>query len=577
MKKMILFAAVAAVGAVMAAGLGPQNYVQDGLVTHFDAIDNEGTGTHNPSATTWRDLKGSAYITLQTGASWTGRYFDSSAKQHTIKTMPGYDRTSVSIEVPINVISNGASGKYPRIFANSEYFGIYFSGTGTSPALYFNGQNPDSRPSFGGFRMGSIFAYGSSTSYGIGLAGEVKSQTSVPVKVSPTKPAADWTLSGYSGYLHAHYYGLRLYNRALTAPERYANAAVDGLRFFSFTYTGTGAAENWSDIAWTAPERATTTAPSTQTNAYAQLINVTANVTAADNVGLAGLSLEDGAKLNLASDVDMAVKALYVEGVAVAHGIYTGTGSFGTQVSWLSGDGVLRVAGRLDRRVPYLVPTPAGDGWYEFGLASGYSNGVTCVVAERPYWDDYAFPAGAKLRLVGGILLETVPTGMFTEYDTSGLNLAYLHGDTAFEDGTPLTVPSGCTFRYQSGNFVQDATEPNRWNLTSRLAGTITYAGDVVNNGRMHVTGDSDYLAPYQVFSGNVSGNGKLYLTNFGKQARFTGQFDMVCLQNEGMQNGCLVWIDTLHVGGKFTTLNFSNCDGSFSAGTTATPRPTTN
>ena len=519
MKKIILIAAIAVAGAAMAAGLGPQNYVQDGLVTHFDAFDNEGTGTHNPSATTWRDLKGSAYITLQTGASWTGRYFDSSAKQHTIKTMPGYDRTSVSIEVPINVISNGASGKYPRIFANSEYFGIYFSGTGTSPALYFNGQNPDSRPSFGGFRMGSIFAYGSSTSYGIGLAGEVKSQTSVPVKVSPTKPAADWTLSGYSGYLHAHYYGLRLYNRALTAPERYANAAVDGLRFFSFTYTGTGAAENWSDIAWTAPERATTTAPSTQTNAYAQLVNVTANVTAADNVGLAGLSLEDGAKLNLASDVDMAVKALYVEGVAVAHGIYTGTGSFGTQVSWLSGDGVLRVAGRLDRRVPYLVPTPAGDGWYEFGLASGYSNGVVCVVAERPYWDDYAFPAGAKLRLVGGILLETVPTGMFTEYDTSGLNLAYLHGDTA---------------------------------------------GDVVNNGRMHVTGDSDYLAPYQVFSGNVSGNGKLYLTNFGKQARFTGQFDMVCLQNEGMQNGCLVWIDTLHVGGKFTTLNFSNCDGQY-------------
>ena len=290
MKKMMLVAAVAAVaGAAVAAGLGPQNYVQNGLVTHFDAIDNEGTGTHNPSATTWRDLKGSAYITLQTGASWTGRYFDSSAKQHTIKTMPGYDRTSVSIEVPINVISNGASGKYPRIFANSEYFGIYFSGTGTSPALYFNGQNPDSRPSFGGFRMGSIFAYGSSTSYGIGLAGEVKSQTSVPVKVSPTKPAADWTLSGYSGYLHAHYYGLRLYNRALTAPERYANAAVDGLRFFSFTYTGTGAAENWSDIAWTVPERATTTAPSTQTNAYAQLVNVTANVTSADNVALLGL------------------------------------------------------------------------------------------------------------------------------------------------------------------------------------------------------------------------------------------------------------------------------------------------
>ena len=86
MKKAFVFvAAVAVAGAAMAAGLGPQNYVQDGLVTHFDAIDNEGTGTYNPSAA----IKGSAYITLQSGASWTGRYFDSTATQHTIEAMPG--------------------------------------------------------------------------------------------------------------------------------------------------------------------------------------------------------------------------------------------------------------------------------------------------------------------------------------------------------------------------------------------------------------------------------------------------------------------------------------------------------
>ena len=58
MKRMMVVVAVAAIaGAAVAAGLGPQSYVQEGLVTHFDAYDNEGTGTHNPSATTWRDLK----------------------------------------------------------------------------------------------------------------------------------------------------------------------------------------------------------------------------------------------------------------------------------------------------------------------------------------------------------------------------------------------------------------------------------------------------------------------------------------------------------------------------------------
>ena len=344
MKKMMMIAAVAAAGAAMAAGLGPQNYVQDGLVTHFDAIDNEGTGTHNPSATTWRDLKGSAYITLLTGASWTNRYFDSTATMHTIKTMPGYDRTSLTMEAPVNVISNGASGNYPRIFSNGESFSIYFAGVGTTAQLYFNGQSPDTRPNFASFRIGTVYAFGSSTCYGIGLNGVQRSATSVPVKVAITKPAADWTLNGSGGgYLHGHYYGLRFYNRSLSQAELRANAEVDGLRFFSYTYTGTGAAVNWSAIPWVKPEGKTDTAPSTDKTAYAQVANAIANVAASDNVKLAGLSLEDGATLNVPSGAEAFLDVLYVEGQAVQAGRYTGTGSVGTQVSWISGAGVVRV------------------------------------------------------------------------------------------------------------------------------------------------------------------------------------------------------------------------------------------
>ena len=122
MKKMMMIAAVAAAGTVLAAGLGPQNYVQDGLVTHFDAIDNEGTGTYNPSAATWRDLKGSAYIALQSGASWTGRYLDTTKAQHTMTGMPAYRRDSLTIETTINIMSNGQTSTgtvWPRIFAHN--------------------------------------------------------------------------------------------------------------------------------------------------------------------------------------------------------------------------------------------------------------------------------------------------------------------------------------------------------------------------------------------------------------------------------------------------------------------------
>lgn len=40
------------------------SYVQDGLVVHYDAIDNAGTGVHDPAATLWKDLKGTNDISL---------------------------------------------------------------------------------------------------------------------------------------------------------------------------------------------------------------------------------------------------------------------------------------------------------------------------------------------------------------------------------------------------------------------------------------------------------------------------------------------------------------------------------
>ena len=174
------------------------------------------------------------------------------------------------------------------------------------------------------------------------------------------------------------------------------------------------------------------------------------------------------------------------------------------------------------------------------------------ITGTRPIWDDYAFPAGAKLRLVGGILLETVPAGVFSEYDTSGLKIVYLHGTTAFADGTPLTVPSGCTFRFQSGTWMPDAVIANRWWLTAKGSDEITYTGDIVNDGTFRVTGDGEQAAR-QIYTGDVSGTGTFYIYNFGKQARFQGRFDMeVSSPSYGLQNGCLIWIDTLSVGGSF-------------------------
>ena len=56
--------AVMAAFAVTEAGAAPasSSYVQRGLVAQYDGIDNAGTGSHDSSATTWKNLAGDASL-----------------------------------------------------------------------------------------------------------------------------------------------------------------------------------------------------------------------------------------------------------------------------------------------------------------------------------------------------------------------------------------------------------------------------------------------------------------------------------------------------------------------------------
>ena len=48
------------------------SYEQNGLIAQWDGIDNQGTGTHDPTATTWKDLVGNLDMTLTAKGSWNG-------------------------------------------------------------------------------------------------------------------------------------------------------------------------------------------------------------------------------------------------------------------------------------------------------------------------------------------------------------------------------------------------------------------------------------------------------------------------------------------------------------------------
>lgn len=566
-----LAAAGVASNAAEAAGLGPQSYVQSGLVTQFDSIDNEDTGTHNPSATVWRDLKGSASITLKSGASWTGRYFDSTyANRHEITGMPHYVRDSLTLETAMRAVEHTSGNTFPRYVGDRDRVSFYFQnghiywyiGTGT-------------RPHSGGFDdMGTLTGYSDANEYGIAFDGEIKD--SVHSKVAGWLPTDDggtwydgvWSLNGNSANtMHGHYYAIRFYNRSLSAAEMKTNALVDKLRFWSFRHASSGTSA-WSSISWEAPESTASTpptAPSNQTNDYVQIVGAQVTVSASDNVGLMGLSLEDGAKLDIESGARVAVKALYVNGQPVGQGVYSGNGTGGIHVSWLSGSGVMAVAGSTDGSVPsgnYYAPN--ANGYYVFGRTS--ANGGTTdyhsgakkwyIRGERTDWEKYWFPQGSKLKLVGYVILKTIPAGVFSEIDLSEAEHILLCEDKAFSDGSALAVPSGVEFRYQPVTSMSyDSSNGNYYLLT---VGDSPETGALAMNGTLRIYGDGGGLLNSQQYTGAVSGSGTIQFGNFNKAARFSGPFTFKGTAT-GFNNASLLWVDSLDVNASLGDVTLNN------------------
>ncbi len=236
MKKMLLVAAIAAIGtAAEAVNLTPADYVQDGLIVQFDAIDNEGTGTHNPSATKWTALKGGASITLQSGASWVGgNYLDTTKAEHVIAGMPAFNRNSLTIETALDIIDKGKKDgqtdtPYPRLIAATAC-SIHFNNTG-SDAQFYMVDYPDKRPIARSFSGGTISGYSGATRYAVAVDGVERDTSLEPVALNVGKPKGNWTLNGLNGFLHGHYYAFRYYNRMLAPDEIARNAVIDKIRF----------------------------------------------------------------------------------------------------------------------------------------------------------------------------------------------------------------------------------------------------------------------------------------------------------------------------------------------------------
>jgi len=557
-KIIVSLAAVACSAAVQAAGLSASHYVQDGLKSCFDGIDNEGTGVHNSSAAVWKDLKSTATLTKNTSYGWWGaNHLTTGTNQQTIVDMPIFSSYSISVNVAVNVdyiARTQGTGSTWQTLINTGNVSLHGSGNSSRDFRWFiNGNEPRINSgniytntltgtsdgyAFYVFKDASCSASTSDIQHNASNKGVGARSTDTTWRLTPI----DYRDGGATrGVCNARFYGIRVYDRAITANEVTYNNAIDRIRFWDGRIVGDGTTPvAWSSAKWASPEGVAKAKPTADGNGVAAVENATVSVAASDGVNLYALSLENAGKLSLAEGVKVKARFLFVEGEKIGRGIYTGTGSLGTKVDWISGDGVVCVSDSYVADCPEQVAVKGEDGWYEFGLKTGYAydnnKTFTCHFVDLA---KYVFEPNAKVRLVGGFILNMIPAGVFSEIDTSGAKYIVFNKDIAREDGLPFVIPSGATARYQPATWVDQGN--NVWKLTNSSG--WMFSGDLIVNGTLVTGGDNSHLSQAN-FSGHITGTGILQATRFQNQNRWRNAVWGFGGTLKAGSNGTLLWIE---------------------------------
>ena len=250
------------------AGSLTKGYVTDGLVIYWDAIDNVGTGTHDPNAATWKNLGtgGSTYdLTIHHGV-WS----DGNSLSNGICKLAAYGSTYYTYttgEFAIENYKNAYSGDSCRfVFADKDR-GVIIESDRTmfereKPTMAdfgFGASKPDGIHTLA-YDHGNSLPYldGNAATISVALtwsfAGTAPYYNVFFLGANPSK-TPDFDGADYGRGFHGKYYAIRLYSRSLTAAEIARNQGVDAARFKGVV-PATGAvviASNFADLAGSEP------------------------------------------------------------------------------------------------------------------------------------------------------------------------------------------------------------------------------------------------------------------------------------------------------------------------------------
>ena len=246
------------------------SYVQNGLIAQWDGIDNQGTGTHDPTATTWKDLKGNNDLTIVGGLHATGRnaewrrgialYFNNIELGKAAACGTEAATTYKTIEIVCKELGSnsrilfwsGTQSRYVVFDANANnptpstdemlFNRVYFDGTKTTKYSRIHCYDPTS----------IVATYDdNNTVTDIYVDGAEKVTDTMTNTWNPgdNRVTLGWRSVDTAGAKYGwagEVYAIRLYSRALTPEEIAKNNAIDVKRFFtSAMYDTTNLTSFW--------------------------------------------------------------------------------------------------------------------------------------------------------------------------------------------------------------------------------------------------------------------------------------------------------------------------------------------
>ena len=222
-------------------------YIQDGLIAHWDGIENAGTGTHDPNATTWTNLvPGTTYNwSLVSGKyEWEDNAVNAKSSLSTsgwLATMPGVKSINYLTFETLAQTEAGLAKNTGSFFRQATRKGNVFlrpeavSGYLTSTASGQNQRSADLGGSFGD-RCSVSLVYSESVDDMSAIYKDGISQPIITKTYGWAVRDQNMSLGGISAtdtdyVFKGRIYTIRLYNRALSAAEIALNAAIDKVRF----------------------------------------------------------------------------------------------------------------------------------------------------------------------------------------------------------------------------------------------------------------------------------------------------------------------------------------------------------